>query len=82
MMGPILTNYRALVPEPIDPLTLRERQILQLVAEGRSSKEIGEQLNLSVKTVETHRSRMMEKLSIHNVASLVRYAIRHGLISA
>ena len=82
MMGPILSNYRALMPEPIDPLTLRERQILQLVAEGLSSKEISEQLHLSVKTVETHRSHIMDKLRIHNVASLVRYAIRHGLISA
>ena len=81
MMGPILSNYRALMPETVDPLTLREREILQLVAEGQSSKEIGEKLHLSVKTVETHRSRLMEKLNIHNVASLVRYAIRQGLIT-
>jgi two-component system, NarL family, response regulator NreC len=82
LMGPILTNYRALVPDVQDPLTVRERQILQLVAEGQRSKEIGDALHLSTKTVETHRSRLMEKLNLHNVADLVRYAVRHGLINA
>jgi DNA-binding NarL/FixJ family response regulator len=82
LMGPILMKYRGLAPETVDPLTVRERQILQLIAEGKSSKEIGDALHLSVKTVETHRSRLMLKLNLHNVASLVRYAIRQGLISA
>ncbi|HLJ91457.1 MAG TPA: response regulator transcription factor [Candidatus Angelobacter sp.] len=65
-----------------DPLTPRERQVLQLIAEGRSSKEVAAELNISVKTAETHRSRILEKLDIHEVAGLVRYAIRRGLIRA
>lgn len=63
-------------------LTPRERQILQLVAEGRSSPEIARDLNLSVKTVEGHRGRIMSKLDTRNVAGLVRHAIRLGLVSA
>jgi DNA-binding NarL/FixJ family response regulator len=63
-----------------EPLTSRERAVLQLVAEGRTSKEIAETLTLSSKTVETYRSRLMEKLEIHEIAGLVRYAIRQGMI--
>lgn len=63
-------------------LTARERQILKLVAEGRSSPEIARDLNLSVKTVEGHRGRIMAKLDTKNVAGLVRHAIRLGLVSA
>jgi DNA-binding NarL/FixJ family response regulator len=63
-----------------DPLTPRERQVLQLVAEGKTSKESGQLLNISTKTAETHRARIMEKLNIHEIAGLVRYAIRRGLI--
>lgn len=63
------------------PLTAREREILQLVGEGSSSPEIARALSLSVKTVEGHRSRIMAKLNIHDVAGLVRYAIRTGLVS-
>jgi DNA-binding NarL/FixJ family response regulator len=65
---------------PLDPLTQRERQVLQLVAERKSTKEIASFLGLSVKTVESHRARIMEKLDIHETAGLVRYAIRRGLI--
>lgn len=65
---------------PPDPLTRRERQVLQLVAEGRTTKEIAQVLGLSVKTAESHRCRLMEKLAIHEVAGLVRYAIRRGVI--
>ena len=65
---------------PPDPLTSRERQVLQLVAEGKTTKEIAQLLGVSVKTAESHRTRMMEKLDIHETASLVRYAIRRGLI--
>jgi DNA-binding NarL/FixJ family response regulator len=65
---------------PRDPLTPRERQVLQLIAEGRSSKEVANLLNISVNTAETHRSRILEKLDIHDVAGLVRYAIRRGII--
>jgi len=65
---------------PPDPLTPREREVLQLVAEGKTSKEIAALLGVSVKTAESHRSRMMQKLDIHDTASLVRYAIRRGLV--
>jgi two-component system response regulator NreC len=63
------------------PLTQREREILQLLAEGQSSKEIAAHLNVSVKTVETHRRNMMQKLNMRSVAELTKYAIREGLIS-
>jgi two-component system response regulator NreC len=65
----------------VSELTGRERQILKLVAEGRSSPEIARDLNLSIKTVEGHRSRVMSKLDAKNVAGLVRHAIRLGLVS-
>jgi DNA-binding NarL/FixJ family response regulator len=61
-------------------LTPRQREILQLIAEGNSSKEIARKLELSVKTVETHRTQLMERLDIHDIAGLVRYAIRVGLV--
>jgi DNA-binding NarL/FixJ family response regulator len=63
-------------------LTARERQVLQLVGEGHSTKEIAVLLGISVKTADTHRTKMMEKLDIHQTAGLVRYAIRNGLIEA
>lgn len=63
-----------------DPLTLREREVLQLIAEGRTTKEIALSLGVSVKTGESHRARLMKKLGIHHTAGLVRYAIRRGLI--
>lgn len=62
-----------------DPLTPRERQILQLVAEGNTTKEIANLLSISFKTAESHRNRVMKKLDIHDVTGLVRYAIRRGL---
>lgn len=65
-----------------EPLSPRERQVLQLVAEGQSTKEVAGVLNISIKTAETHRTRIMEKLDIHQVAGLVRYAIRSGLVQA
>jgi two-component system, NarL family, response regulator NreC len=65
---------------PTDPLAPRERQVLQLVAEGKTSKEIASVLGLSVKTAESYRTRVMEKLDIHDTAGLVRYAIRQGLV--
>lgn len=67
---------------PLDQLTPRQREILQLIVEGGSTREIAEQLHLSVKTVETHRTQLMERLDIHDVPGLVRFAIRTGLISA
>jgi DNA-binding NarL/FixJ family response regulator len=66
---------------PLDALTTRQREILQLIAEGRSTKEVGFMLSISVKTVETHRAQIMERLEIHDLAGLVRFAIRTGLIS-
>lgn len=65
---------------PVDPLTPRERQVLQLVAESKTTKEIAVLLAISVKTVETYRARIMEKLGIHETAGVVRYAIRHGVV--
>ncbi len=62
-------------------LTEREREVLQLIAEGHSTRKIAEMLFISVKTVEAHRSHIMEKLDLHNVADLTRYAIRTGIIS-
>jgi DNA-binding NarL/FixJ family response regulator len=69
-------------PSPLERLTLRQREILQLIAEGRTTQEIAQMLNIGVKTVETHRMLLMERLDIHDVAGLVRYAIRVGLITA
>lgn len=66
---------------PLERLSPRQREILQLVAEGKSTKQIAAVLNTSVKTVETHRAGLMKRLGIHDVAGLVRYSIKHGLIS-
>jgi DNA-binding NarL/FixJ family response regulator len=64
-----------------EPLTPRQREILRLIAEGKSTKEIAFALTISVKTVETHRSQLMDRLDIHDVAGLVKYAIRAGIVS-
>ena len=68
--------------QPGQTLTARQREVLQLIAEGQSSKEIARRLNLSVKTVESHRSQLMKQLDIHKVAGLVRYALRVGVVTA
>lgn len=65
---------------PFEALTPRQREVLQLVAEGHSNKEIAQRLNVALKTVETHRTELMERLGIHGVAGLVRYAIQVGLV--
>ncbi|MDB5810713.1 MAG: DNA-binding response regulator [Betaproteobacteria bacterium] len=70
------------VAGPLDLLTPRQREILESIARGHTTKDIGFRLGLSVKTVETHRAQIMERLNIHDVAGLVRFAIRSGLISA
>lgn len=62
-------------------LTSREREVLQLISEGHSAREIAQRLHLSVKTIETHRRQMMEKLGIHSIADLTKFAIREGLTS-
>ena len=69
-------------PGPEDGLTPRQRQILRLIAQGLGTKEIAYKLEVSVKTIETHRAMLMERLDIRDVAGLTRYAIRQGLISA
>jgi DNA-binding NarL/FixJ family response regulator len=65
---------------PLDQITPRQREILQLIAEGKSTKDIAELLYISTKTVETHRTQLMDRLDIHDIAGLVRYAIRIGLV--
>jgi len=77
----VLADYRKHVTNPIDLLTTREREVLQLIAEGKTNKDIASLLNLSVYTVEAHRGRLMEKLNLHSTGDLVRFAIRNGLIS-
>ncbi|MGA9538507.1 MAG: response regulator transcription factor [Desulfobacterales bacterium] len=67
--------------EQASDLTLREREVLQLLAEGRATKKIAERLNISVKTVESHRKNLMDKLNLHTVAELTKYAVRRGLTS-
>ena len=66
---------------PLETLSPREREILQLVAEGKTSQEIAERLSLSPKTVDTYRSRLMRKIGVEDMAGLVKFAIQHGVIS-
>jgi DNA-binding NarL/FixJ family response regulator len=68
------------ITDPYDSLSEREREVLQLVAEGRSSKEIAELLSISPATVETHRAHVLQKLQLHNTVEVVRYATRRGII--
>lgn len=77
----VLDDYRKHVRDPIDLLSSREREVLQLIAEGCTNKDIASRLNLSVYTVDSHRSRIMEKLNLHSANELIRFAIRNGLIS-
>ena len=74
-------SHRKEKSHPLPDLTARQREVLQLIAEGGSTKDIANTLKLSVKTVDTHRSELMRRLDIHDVAGLVRYAIRTGLVS-
>lgn len=76
----VLDDYRRHVTDPIDLLSSREREVLQMIAEGKTNKEIANVLNLSVYTVDAHRGRIMEKLNLHSVNELVRFAVRNGLI--
>jgi DNA-binding NarL/FixJ family response regulator len=76
----VMDAYRSKSERPSDPLSGRERQVLQLIAEGKSTKDVASLLGISVKTAESHRSRLMQKLDIHETASLVRYAVRRGLV--
>jgi DNA-binding NarL/FixJ family response regulator len=76
----VLDDYRRHVTNPIDLLTSREREVLQMIAEGKTNKEIAGVLNLSVYTVDAHRGRIMEKLNLHSINDLVRFAMRNGMI--
>ena len=76
----VLDDYRRIATNPIDLLTSREREVLQLLAESKTNKEIAGVLNLSVYTVEAHRGRIMEKLNLHSIGELVLFAVRNGLI--
>jgi len=76
----VLDDYRRHVSNPIDLLTSREREVLQMLAEGKTNKEIAGVLNLSVYTVDAHRGRIMEKLNLHSINELVRFAVRNGLV--
>ena len=76
----VLDDYRRHVTNPVDLLTSREREVLQMLAEGKTNKEIAGVLNLSVYTVDAHRGRIMEKLNLHSINELVRFAVRNGLI--
>lgn len=77
----VLEDYRKHVTNPMDLLSAREREVLQLIAEGRTNKEIAAQLGLSVYTIEAHRGKLMEKLNLHSGNELVRFAVRHGVVS-
>ena len=68
-------------PKPL-VLTSRERQVLQLLAEGQANKEVGNRLGITTKTAETHRARIMAKLEVHSMSELVRYAIRNHIVDA
>jgi len=83
--GHVLAAYVRRVGQDVPPeptLTPRQREVLQLIAEGHGTKEIADRLCLSTKTVETHRAQLMERLGIRDVAGLVRYAVRTGIVSA
>lgn len=85
IIGVVMEDYVARLPEsltqPEVPLTPREREVLQLIAEGNNAKNAAYQLNINVKTVDTHRQQIMKKLKMRSVAELTKYAIREGLIS-
>ncbi|MDN5865163.1 MAG: response regulator transcription factor [Gammaproteobacteria bacterium] len=74
--------WRAGKTSPADPLTAREREVLCLISDGKTTREIAAMLDISVKTADSHRTHLMQKLDIHETASLVRYAVTHGLIEA
>jgi two-component system, NarL family, response regulator NreC len=76
----VIEDYRKHVTNPIDLLSSREREVLQMIAESKTNKEIATTLNLSVYTVEAHRGRIMEKLNLHSIGELVRFSMRNGLI--
>ncbi len=76
----VLNDYRKHVTNPIDLLTAREREVLTMIADGKTNKEVANILHLSVYTVEAHRGKIMEKLNLHNTGDIVRFAARNGLL--
>ena len=78
--GALLNDFRGNATNPIDLLSPREREVLQLIAEGKTNKEIATRLNLSVYTVDSHRGKVMEKLNLHSTGELVRFALKQGLV--
>lgn len=78
--GAVLADYRKHVTDPIDLLSSREREVLQMLAEGKTNKEVAVALNLSVHTVDAHRGRIMEKLNLHSIGEMVRFAMRSGIV--
>jgi two-component system, NarL family, response regulator NreC len=78
--GALLNDFRGNAANPIDLLSPREREVLQLIAEGKTNKEIATHLNLSVYTVDSHRGKVMEKLNLHSTGELVRFAMKQGLV--
>ncbi|PYQ46657.1 MAG: hypothetical protein DMF78_25930 [Acidobacteria bacterium] len=79
MSRSLVDAFSARTAVPVDPLSGRERQVLQLIAEGKRTREIADLLGVSVKTAESHRTHITKKLGISQVAGLVRYALQHGL---
>ena len=77
--GALLNDYSQKSNDPADSLSAREREVLKLIAEGKTNKEVATQLNLSVYTVDSHRGKIMEKLNLHSTGELVRFALKHGL---
>jgi DNA-binding NarL/FixJ family response regulator len=76
----VLSDYQQFVGNPLDLLSVREREVFLLLAEGKTAKEIAGQLDISVYTVDAHRSKIMKKLQLGSSGELVRFAMRHGLI--
>jgi DNA-binding NarL/FixJ family response regulator len=76
----VMKQGPARAADPVDALTLRQREVLQLVAEGRSAKEIASSLSISARTVEFHKYQMMETLGLHTNAELIHFAVKHGLV--
>lgn len=78
--GAVLKDYRRQATNPVDLLSPREREILQFIAEGMTNKDIAIRLSLSVYTVDGHRARILEKLGLHSIGELVRFAVRNGIV--
>ncbi len=78
--GTVVEDYQKHVKDPLDLITNRERQILQMLAEGKTSKDVAAELDISVYTVDAHRSRIMKKLQLKTIGDLVRFAIQRGLV--